>query len=194
MKERRIASILASVLSLMLGLSFLPAYAMTLAEADQLLLQGKLKAAEEAYRELQEEDETGDAAAGLSVTLAKQGWPSKIVEAEKILKKAREKHADNPNVLAAAGYVAFVHSKTVASPAKRDLYLEAAESLAKKAINQNTRYSHRPSNPGSGQNRPGRYRSRRSPSAQCLQPGGKLRQLDPSSPGLAQTRPQRQRS
>ncbi|MDX1989866.1 MAG: tetratricopeptide repeat protein [Candidatus Obscuribacter sp.] len=137
MKQRRFASMLATALSLTLGLSFVPAYAMTLAEADQLLLQGKLKAAEEAYRELLEEDESGDAAAGLAVTLAKQGWPSKIVEAEKILKKAREKHADNPNVLAAAGYVAFVHSKTVASPAKRDLYLEAAESLAKKAINQN---------------------------------------------------------
>jgi tetratricopeptide (TPR) repeat protein len=136
----------ATILSLSLGLLLsgviveLPAaLAMTLAEADQLLLQGKLKAAEEAYRELLGEDENGDAVAGLSVTLAKQGLekPYKIVEAEKLLRKSREKFGDNPNVQAATGYVAYVHSKTVASPAKRDLLLEAAESLSKKAIDQN---------------------------------------------------------
>lgn len=113
-----------------------PAFAVTLADADQMLLQNKLSSAEDAYRELLSEDQTGDAYAGLAVTLAKQTTPSKILEAEKLLKEARKKFADNPNVLAAAGYVAYCHSKLVASPAKRDLYLEASESLAKKAINQ----------------------------------------------------------
>lgn len=132
---------LALALTLSLGAVFampaLPAYATTLAEADELLLQNKLKQAEEAYRELLSDDQSGDAYAGLAVSLAKQTWPAKILEAEKLLKKAKEKFADNPNVQAAAGYVSYIHSKNVASPAKRDLYLEAAERLCKKALAQN---------------------------------------------------------
>ncbi|MDQ5934195.1 MAG: Cellulose synthase subunit BcsC [Cyanobacteriota bacterium erpe_2018_sw_21hr_WHONDRS-SW48-000092_B_bin.40] len=116
----------------------LPAWATTLADADGLLLQNKLKQAEDAYRELLEEDQTGDAYAGLAVALAKQSWPAKLLEAEKLLRTAKEKFSDNPNVIAAAGYVSYVHSKTVASPAKRDLYLEAAEKLCKKAIKENS--------------------------------------------------------
>lgn len=111
-----------------------PAPQKGLPEADELLIAGKLKAAEEAYKKLLEGDETGDAYAGLSVSLAKQNLPLKIVEAERLLKKARESFATNPNVMAAAGFVAYVHSRSVASPAKRDLYLEAAENLCKKAI------------------------------------------------------------
>ena len=88
------------------------AAATTLADADGLLLQNKLKQAEDAYRELLEEDQTGDAYAGLAVALAKQSWPAKLLEAEKLLKKAKEKFSDNPNVIAAAGYVSYVHSKT----------------------------------------------------------------------------------
>lgn len=114
-----------------------PALAATMAEADNMLLSNKYKDAEEAYRELLEEDTTGDAYAGLAVSLAKQSFPMKILEAEKILKKAKSKFADNANVMAAAGYVSYVHSKTVASPAKRDLYLEAAETLCKRAIKNN---------------------------------------------------------
>jgi tetratricopeptide (TPR) repeat protein len=114
-----------------------PAMATTLAEADELLIQGKLRQAEESYRELLGEDESGDVAAGLAVALAKQNTPAKILEAEKILRKAKETHADNPNLMAAAGYVSFVHSKSVASPAKRDLYLTAAENLCSKAIAKN---------------------------------------------------------
>jgi tetratricopeptide (TPR) repeat protein len=115
----------------------LPVYSATLAEADQLLLEGKLKPAEEAYRELLPEDQSGDVYAGLAVALAKQALPSKIVEAEKLLRKAKEKYADNPNLMAAAGYVAYIHSKTVASPARRDQYLEAADRLCSKALNKN---------------------------------------------------------
>ncbi len=115
-----------------------PAFATTLADADGLLLQNKLKQAEEAYRELLEEDQAGDASAGLAVALAKQPSPAKLIEAEKLLKNAKEKFSDNPNVMAAAGYVAYIHSKTVASPALRDRYLEAAENLCKKAIRENT--------------------------------------------------------
>ncbi len=118
-------------------LTFLPAHAADMAEADNLLLTNKYKDAEEAYRELVSEDETGDAYAGLAVSLAKQQWPSKILEAEKILRKAKSKYADNPNLMASAGYVSYVHSKSVASPAKRDLYLEAAETLCKRAIKSN---------------------------------------------------------
>jgi tetratricopeptide (TPR) repeat protein len=113
------------------------ARAMTMAEADNLLLANKYKDAEEAYRELLGEDDSGDAYAGLAVSLAKQQWPAKILEAEKILKKAKGKYADNPNLMASAGYVSYVHSKSVASPAKRDLYLEAAETLCKRAIKAN---------------------------------------------------------
>jgi tetratricopeptide (TPR) repeat protein len=115
----------------------LPAFSTTIADADNLLLANKYKDAEEAYRELLEEDTTGDVYAGLAVALAKQSWPAKILEAEKILRQAKGKFSDNPNVMAAAGYVSYVHSKTVASPAKRDLYLEAGETLCNRAIKAN---------------------------------------------------------
>lgn len=108
--------------------------ASSLAEADELLLKNKFEAAEESYRGLIGADDTGDAHAGLAVALAKQMWPKKVIEAEKIMKKGKEQFADNPNIKAAGSFVSYVHSKSVASPAKRDLYLEAAESLAKRAI------------------------------------------------------------
>ncbi len=121
------------------GSTCLPSFAVSnIAEADDLLIQSKFKQAEEAYRGLITDDETGDAYAGLAVSLAKQSSsPTKIVEAEKIVKKAKEKFADNPNVKASGGFVAFVHSGSVASPAKRDLYLEAAEKLSNMAIKDN---------------------------------------------------------
>jgi tetratricopeptide (TPR) repeat protein len=53
------------------------------------------------------------------------------------LRKAKGSFADNPNVIAAGGYVSFVHSKSVASPAKRDQYLEASETLCKRATQAN---------------------------------------------------------
>ncbi|HEY9871095.1 MAG TPA: tetratricopeptide repeat protein [Candidatus Obscuribacterales bacterium] len=136
--QRAPSSLAALGLALAVCLAVSPcARAMTMAEADNLLIANKYKDAEEAYRELLEEDDTGDAYAGLAVSLAKQQWPAKILEAEKILKKAKSKYADNPNLMASAGYVSYVHSKTVASPAKRDLYLEAAETLCKRAIKAN---------------------------------------------------------
>lgn len=106
-------------------------------DADTFLTQNKYKQAEEAYRSLLPDDSSGDSYAGLAVSLAKQGAPSKILEAEKILRKAKGNFSDNPNVTAAAGYVSFVHSKSVASPAKRDQYLEASETLCKKSIQSN---------------------------------------------------------
>ncbi|MBU6451998.1 MAG: tetratricopeptide repeat protein [Cyanobacteria bacterium REEB67] len=115
----------------------MPSLAATLAGADELLLQGKYKEAEENYRELVGEDATGDAYAGLVVSLAKQSWPAKILQAEKLLKEAKGKFSDNPNLIAAGGYVSFVHSKSVASPAKRDLYLDASATLCQRAIDKN---------------------------------------------------------
>jgi len=112
-------------------------YGRNLAEADQLLLDGRYKKAETAYRSLMDSDQTGDAMAGLAVALAKQSIPDKILEAEKVLKQARDKFEENPNVLAAGGFVSYVHAKTVASPARRDLYLEAADSLCSKAVRDN---------------------------------------------------------
>jgi len=111
-----------------------PKRASSLVEADELLLKTKYEAAEDAYRSLLGEDETGDAHAGLVVALAKQMLPKKIMEAEKLMKKAKEQFGDNPNVMAAGGYVSYMHSKTVASPAKRDQYLDAAEGLSKRAV------------------------------------------------------------
>jgi tetratricopeptide (TPR) repeat protein len=126
------------VLSLfVIKIDLLAAEEISLTEADSLLLDNKYKQAEDMYRGLVSDDQTGDAYAGLAVALAKQSWPAKIVQAEKILKKAKTNFSDNPNVIAAGGYVSYVHSKTVASPAKRDLYLEASESLCKKAIQAN---------------------------------------------------------
>jgi tetratricopeptide (TPR) repeat protein len=113
-----------------------PKRASSLVEADELLLKNKFEAAEEAYRSLIPTDDTGDAYAGLAVALAKQMWPKKVIEAEKLVKKAKEQFEENPNILAAGGYVSYIHSKSVASPAKRDLYLEAAESLSKRAVRQ----------------------------------------------------------
>ncbi len=109
----------------------------TINEADEFLLHNKYKQAEDAYRGLLTDDSSGDAYAGLAVALAKQGTPAKILEAEKVLRKAKANFADNPNVMAAAGYVSFVHSKSVASPAKRDQYLEASETLCKRALKAN---------------------------------------------------------
>lgn len=108
--------------------------ASSLTEADELMLKGKYEAAEDAYRGLIPEDQEGDAYAGLAVALAKQNWPKKVLEAEKIMKKGKEQFAENPNMIAAGAYVSYIHSKSVASPAKRDLYLEAAENLSKRAI------------------------------------------------------------
>ncbi len=121
------------------GSTFIPCFAVSnIAEADDLLIQNKFKQAEEAYRGLITDDETGDAYAGLAVSLAKQSAsPTKIIEAEKWVKKAKEKFAENPNVKASGGFVAYVHSGSVASPAKRDLYLEAAEKLCNMAIKDN---------------------------------------------------------
>lgn len=114
-----------------------PALSAEIADADQLLVEGKVEAAEEAYRALIKTDDSGDAHAGLAVALAKQNVPTKIIEAEKLLKAAKEKYSDNVNLMAAAGFVSFVHSRQVASPAKRDMYLEASEALCKRAIKAN---------------------------------------------------------
>jgi tetratricopeptide (TPR) repeat protein len=111
--------------------------ALTMEDADKFLTENKYRQAEDAYRGLCTDDSTGDAYAGLAVALAKQSTPSKILEAEKILRKAKGNFADNPNLIAAGGYVSFVHSRSVASPAKRDQYLEASETLCKRAIQAN---------------------------------------------------------
>lgn len=110
----------------------------SIAEADELLLNHKYWDAEKAYRALLDTDENGDAHAGLAVALARQNNANKVIEAEQILRKGREEFSDNPNMMAAAGYVSYIHSKTVASPAKRDLYLEAAETLSKRAVKMNS--------------------------------------------------------
>ncbi len=113
----------------------------SLAEADEFLINHKYYDAEKAYRALIDTDETGDAHAGLAVALARQNNANKVIEAEQLLRKGREEFSDNPNMMAAAGYVSYIHSKTVASPAKRDLYLEAAETLSKRAIKSNAEIS-----------------------------------------------------
>lgn len=113
----------------------------SIAEADELLLNHKYWDAEKAYRALLDTDENGDAHAGLAVALARQNNANKVIEAEQILRKGREDFSDNPNMMAAAGYVSYIHSKTVASPAKRDLYLEAAETLSKRAVKSNPEIS-----------------------------------------------------
>ncbi len=121
-------SVAASFAALSLCLSFAvaqPSYAeKSIADADQLLMEGKPEAAEEAYRSLIKGDESGDAHAGLAVALAKQNRPPKIIEAEKLLKQAKEKYTENINLMAAAGFVSYIHSRR-SSPAKRDMYLEA---------------------------------------------------------------------
>lgn len=137
-RSQKVIAGLALSLSMLIGVIPLKAIAdANLADADNLLTANKYKQAEEAYRELLTDDTTGDAYAGLAVSLAKQSWPAKILEAEKQLKKAKSNFPDNPNLMAAGGYVSFVHSKTVASPARRDQYLEASEMLCKKAITSN---------------------------------------------------------
>ncbi|MBX9849650.1 MAG: tetratricopeptide repeat protein [Rhodocyclaceae bacterium] len=105
-----------------------------ISEADSLLLKHKYEAAEGAFRSLLEKDRTGDAYAGLAVSLAKQDLPRKVSEAEQVMRKGKEKFGDNPNILAAGGFVCYVHSGQVASPAKRALYLEAAQRLSESAV------------------------------------------------------------
>ncbi len=132
------ASFAALSLCLSLAVAF-PSFGAdkSIADADQLLLEGKLEAAEEAYKALVKTDESGDAHAGLAVALAKQNFPAKIIEAEKLLRQAKDKFSDNVNLMAAAGFVSYIHSRQVASPAKRDAYLEASEALCKRAIKAN---------------------------------------------------------
>lgn len=132
------ASLLAFSLCVSLGAGQ-PVFAeeKSIADADELLLQGKFEAAEESYRALCKSDESGDAHAGLAVALAKQNWPPKIIEAEKLLRSAKDKYSENINLMAAAGFVSYVHSRQVASPAKRDAYLDASEALCKRAIKAN---------------------------------------------------------
>jgi tetratricopeptide (TPR) repeat protein len=137
MKKQLLALTFALSLAGQFTLSRMPAIALSLHDADTLLINNKYKEAEDAYRQLVESDASGDAYAGLAVSLAKQSWPAKILEAEKVLRQAKGKYEENPNILAAAGYVSYIHSKNVASPAKRDLYLEAAETLCKRAIKAN---------------------------------------------------------
>jgi hypothetical protein len=96
-------------------------------DADNYLTAENYARAESIYRGLLSEDRTGDAYAGLSVALAKQGTPQKILESEQILRKAKDKFTQNPNVPAAAAFVSFVHAQVIASPAKKDEYLEAAQ-------------------------------------------------------------------
>ncbi|MBS1954915.1 MAG: tetratricopeptide repeat protein [Cyanobacteria bacterium SZAS-4] len=142
----RKATVIALSCRLLLGTSVLcgsalcatlPALSQSIAEADEYLIQNRFKEAEDAYRALLQSDDTGDSYAGLAVSLAKQGIPSKVVEAERVLRSAREKFPDNPNVIAAGGYVSYIHSQKVASMAKRDIFLEAAENLCKRAIKAN---------------------------------------------------------
>ncbi len=109
-----------------------------ISEADTLLLKNEFTKAEQAYRALLEDDENGDAYAGLAVALAKQEDPKKVIEAERILYKCKDDYPDNPNMMAAAGFVAYKHSKNVASPAKRDRYLDASLSLCERAIEKNS--------------------------------------------------------
>ncbi len=108
-----------------------------ISKADSLILQHKYGEAEDAYRSLIDSDQSGDAYAGLAVALAKQDSPKKVAEAEQIMKRGKEEFGDNPNILAAGGFVSYIHSKQVASPARRDLYLEAAAALSKNALNGN---------------------------------------------------------
>src|SRR5579884_3722512 len=96
--NRSLLALLALVAAL--GLSSLPpAIAQSMEDADNLLIGNKFKQAEDAYRGLLNDDTTGDAYAGLAVALAKQSWPAKILEAEKVLRKAKSLYPDNPNVM-----------------------------------------------------------------------------------------------
>lgn len=83
-------------------------------------------------------DATGDVYASVAVALAKQNSTDKIIEAEKLLKQGKEKFPDNVNLMAAAAFVAYIHSCSVASPVKRDAYLDAAENLCNRAIKANS--------------------------------------------------------
>lgn len=107
-----------------------------LKSANALLIGNKFEAAEEAFRALLPDDKNGDAFAGLAVSLAKQTTSRKIVEAQKLVSKGKNEFANNPNMIAAAAFVSYTHSKSVSSPAKRDLYLEAAEKLAKRVLRE----------------------------------------------------------
>jgi hypothetical protein len=104
--------------------------------ANRLLVEKKYELAEEAFRKLLAGDRYGDAYAGLAIALARQDSSRKIVEAQKIVSKGKSEFTNNPNMVAAGGFVAFKHSKSVSSPAKRDLYLEASEKLCKRALSE----------------------------------------------------------
>ena len=125
---------LALSLSMLIS-SALPGYASyssserkkNLSKAEILLRENRLVDAEKAYRTLLEEDENGDAYAGLAVSLAKQKNPKKVIEAEGILRECKDKFHENSNMKTAASLVALEHSKTVASSSKRDRYLGTAE-------------------------------------------------------------------
>jgi tetratricopeptide (TPR) repeat protein len=126
-----------TLLAVHASLACTPVCAMDSSEADDLLIRNQYQQAEDAYRKLIGADATGDAYAGLAVALARQPIARNIVEAEKVLKQGKGKFPDNSNIIVAAGYVSYLHARTVASSAKRDLYLSASEILLKRAIKDN---------------------------------------------------------
>lgn len=97
------------------------------------------KQSDEEFRQKFADDTSGEKSGQAILELVKSNSPNCILEAERMAKSVRKLHPDSPYIIAAASYTAFQHSKLVASPAKRDLYLEAAESLAKKAIAQDSK-------------------------------------------------------
>jgi tetratricopeptide (TPR) repeat protein len=109
--------------------------AASIIDADNYLTAENYARAEATYRSLIADDKTGDAYAGLAVALAKQATPQKILESEQILRRAKDKFVQNPNVTAAAAFVSLIHAQVIASPAKKDEYLEAAEKLCNMALN-----------------------------------------------------------
>lgn len=89
---------------------------------------------DEVCRQIFAEDTSGKKISQAILDTIKINNSQNILKAERLAKSARKLVPDSPDLLAACAYLAYQHSKIVASPAKRDLYLEAAESLAKKSI------------------------------------------------------------
>lgn len=91
---------------------------------------------DEECRKLFADDPSGKRISQIILDTFKTNNSNGILAAERLAKSARKLVPESPEILAACAYLAYQHSKVVASPAKRDLYLEAAESLAKKSIDK----------------------------------------------------------
>lgn len=102
-----------------------------LSEADRLMAFERYDEAESIYQKLLSTDRTGRACSGIAIILAKK---DSLPSAKAYLREASINFPHNSSVQAAAGFLAFLQTISEQSPARRDMYMSAAQRLSEQAI------------------------------------------------------------